>query len=69
MFCAVHRPLLHAILHSNVKATFGIEVDVVKCQKACPFVTLAVAQMAGHGVEIPASSLPKFICAPIEQVG
>ena len=62
------RPLLHAILHSRVSATFGIEVDAVKCQKACPFVRHCVAEMAGHGVELAAGSLPKFICAPIEQV-
>lgn len=62
------RPLLHAILHSNIKATYGIEVDAVKCQKACPFVSLSVTELASHGVSIPVSSLPKFICAPIEQV-
>jgi hypothetical protein len=67
---AVHRrPLLHAILHSSVRATYGIEVDAVKCQKACPFVSHCIGDLATHGINIPASSLPKFICSPIEQVG
>ncbi|GAX83438.1 hypothetical protein CEUSTIGMA_g10863.t1 [Chlamydomonas eustigma] len=62
------RPLLHAILHSNVSATYGIEVDAVKCQKACPFIALTVAEMRSAGINLPEQSLPKIVCAPIEQV-
>jgi hypothetical protein len=63
-----HRPLLHSVLHSSVSATYGIEVDAVKCQKAVPFVQHIVKELEDQGISLDLQALPKFICAPIEQV-
>ena len=62
------RPLLHALLHSRVAATYGIEVDAVKCQKAVPFVDSVARDLGALGIRLDPGSLPKFICAPIERI-
>lgn len=64
------RPLLHALLHSRVSATYGIEVDAVKCQKAAPFVGSVVKDLEALGGvhRFHPEALPKFICAPIERI-
>lgn len=56
------------MLHSGVSATYGIEVDAVKCQKAVPFVGHIVKELEEQGIMLNRQALPKFICAPIEQV-
>jgi hypothetical protein len=62
------RPLLHAIVSFKIAASYGIEVDPVKCQKAIPFIQLCVAEMASQGLGLSPNSIPKIICKPIEQV-
>jgi hypothetical protein len=52
-----------------VSATYGIEVDAVKCMKAVPFVDSVTQDLRVRGVHLDAEALPKFICAPIEEVG
>ena len=77
------RPALHAIIHSKIKKvsqlvitssitslnrfinpqSYGIECDPVKLQKAGPFMKSVASELS-----LPASSLPKLICSPIEKL-
>ena len=64
------RPVLHAIVHSNVQVSYGIECDPVKNQKATYFVQSVVRELTpvfGKDMFSP-SCLPKLICSPIEKL-
>lgn len=51
-----------------MKATFGVELDPVKCQKAVPFVVHTEALLAKQNIFLRKTSLPKVICSSIEAV-
>lgn len=64
------RPVLHAIIHSNVIQSYGIECDPVKLQKATHFMRSVIHELSPvFGQDMfPPSSLPNLICSPIEKL-
>ncbi|GBF93779.1 hypothetical protein Rsub_06111 [Raphidocelis subcapitata] len=64
----IGRPLLHAMLHPRVAASWGVEIDPVKCSKGRAYIELVSRDMAGAGLMGDGAAPPSMVCVPVEQL-
>ncbi|KIY96809.1 hypothetical protein MNEG_11153 [Monoraphidium neglectum] len=68
----IGRPLLHAMHHPGVGASWGVEIDPVKCSKGRAYVQLVVRDMAGAGLPAggggAAAAAPSMVCVAVERL-
>jgi len=54
--------------HPGVSASWGVEIDPVKCSKGRAYISLVVRDMAAAGLLVTGAISPSMICVPVEQV-
>ncbi|CAD7695618.1 unnamed protein product [Ostreobium quekettii] len=62
------RPLMHAIVHPGVRSSWGVEVDIIKWEKAQVFIQQTIATLQKRGLLTKDVAVPTVDCMPVEQV-